>query len=197
MIPSHPVFRWRQQICVHLRRGREGHVATLPGPIPGGVPVGHDAGRPVEHIPFVITPPMPIPPQISSNRSLDGVLDTLNSKNMTDAGPLQLIDHENKVGTGGGQGKRIRLAREGGKGKGGDGGQGQSINGWQPMFLMLVVSGNLWTTCQSHLLCAIHTCPAQDDTYELLPPSLGATTAADVPGTKVGPGLWLSSGGYT
>ena len=36
--------------------------------------------------------------QITSNRSLDGVLDTLNSRNMTDAGPLQLIDHEDKVG---------------------------------------------------------------------------------------------------
>ena len=35
--------------------------------------------------------------QITSNRSLDGVLDTLNSRNMTDAGPLQLIDHEDKV----------------------------------------------------------------------------------------------------
>nr|ADF43197.1 UTP1m [Chlamydomonas reinhardtii] len=31
--------------------------------------------------------------QLSHNRSLDGVLDTLNSKNMTDAGPLQLINH--------------------------------------------------------------------------------------------------------
>lgn len=35
--------------------------------------------------------------QTTTNRSLDGVLDTLNSKNMTDAGPLQLIDHEDKV----------------------------------------------------------------------------------------------------
>ena len=35
--------------------------------------------------------------QVTSNRSLDGVLDTLNSRNMTDAGPLQLIDHEDKV----------------------------------------------------------------------------------------------------
>jgi periodic tryptophan protein 2 len=42
--------------------------------------------------------------QTTSNRSLDGVLDTLNSRNMTDAGPLQLIDHEDKVG---------RCAREG------------------------------------------------------------------------------------
>lgn len=31
---------------------------------------------------------------LTSNRSLDGVLDMLNSKNVTDAGPLQLIDHE-------------------------------------------------------------------------------------------------------
>ena len=30
--------------------------------------------------------------QISSNRSLDGVLDQLNSKEMTDAGPAQLLD---------------------------------------------------------------------------------------------------------
>ena len=30
--------------------------------------------------------------QISHNRSLDGVLDLLNSKNMTEAGPLDLID---------------------------------------------------------------------------------------------------------
>ena len=29
--------------------------------------------------------------QISSNRSLDGVLDQLNSKDMTDAGPAQLL----------------------------------------------------------------------------------------------------------
>eukprot|EP00798_Chlamydomonas_sp_ICE-L_P014256 gene14256-20229_t len=34
--------------------------------------------------------------QVTQNRSLDGVLDMLNSKNMTDAGPLQLIDHEEK-----------------------------------------------------------------------------------------------------
>ncbi|GLI62923.1 nucleolar protein, component of the U3 processome [Volvox africanus] len=32
--------------------------------------------------------------QLSHNRSLDGVLDNLNSKNMTDAGPLQLIDKD-------------------------------------------------------------------------------------------------------
>ncbi len=30
--------------------------------------------------------------QISSNRSLDGVLDQLNSKEMTDAGPAALLD---------------------------------------------------------------------------------------------------------
>lgn len=30
--------------------------------------------------------------QISANRSLDGVLDQLNSKRVTDAGPLDLID---------------------------------------------------------------------------------------------------------
>lgn len=30
--------------------------------------------------------------QITANRSLDGVLDTLNSRHLTDAGPLQLID---------------------------------------------------------------------------------------------------------
>lgn len=30
--------------------------------------------------------------QISANRSLDGVLDQLNSKHITDAGPLDLID---------------------------------------------------------------------------------------------------------
>ena len=30
--------------------------------------------------------------QISHNRSLDGVLDLLNSKNMTEAGPVDLID---------------------------------------------------------------------------------------------------------
>lgn len=36
--------------------------------------------------------------QVTTNRSLDGVLDILNSKNLTDAGPLQLIDHEDKVG---------------------------------------------------------------------------------------------------
>ena len=29
--------------------------------------------------------------QISANRSLDGVLDQLNSRNLTDAGPLDLI----------------------------------------------------------------------------------------------------------
>ena len=33
-------------------------------------------------------------PQVTSNRSLDGVLDVLNSKHLTDAGPLQLIDYE-------------------------------------------------------------------------------------------------------
>uniref|UniRef100_A0A383VAW3 Small-subunit processome Utp12 domain-containing protein n=1 Tax=Tetradesmus obliquus TaxID=3088 RepID=A0A383VAW3_TETOB len=32
--------------------------------------------------------------QVTHNRSLDGVLDQLNSKHMTDAGPLQLIQHE-------------------------------------------------------------------------------------------------------
>ncbi|KXZ50608.1 hypothetical protein GPECTOR_15g291 [Gonium pectorale] len=32
--------------------------------------------------------------QLSHNRALDGVLDVLNSKKMTDAGPLQLIDHQ-------------------------------------------------------------------------------------------------------
>ncbi|KAG9449168.1 hypothetical protein H6P81_009133 [Aristolochia fimbriata] len=32
--------------------------------------------------------------QISHNKSLDGVLDLLNSKNMTDAGPLELIDDD-------------------------------------------------------------------------------------------------------
>ena len=32
--------------------------------------------------------------QISHNRSLDGVLDLLNSKNMTEAGPVDLIDDE-------------------------------------------------------------------------------------------------------
>ncbi|GLC52693.1 hypothetical protein PLESTB_000658000 [Pleodorina starrii] len=32
--------------------------------------------------------------QISHNRSLDGVLDQLNTKNMTDAGPLQLINQD-------------------------------------------------------------------------------------------------------
>jgi periodic tryptophan protein 2 len=32
--------------------------------------------------------------QVTHNRSLDGVLDQLNSKHMTDAGPLQLIAHE-------------------------------------------------------------------------------------------------------
>lgn len=32
--------------------------------------------------------------QVTSNRSLDGVLDQLNSKHLTDAGPLQLIDHD-------------------------------------------------------------------------------------------------------
>ena len=30
--------------------------------------------------------------QISANRSLDGVLDQLNSKHVTEAGPLDLID---------------------------------------------------------------------------------------------------------
>ena len=30
--------------------------------------------------------------QISHNRSLDGVLDTLNSKDVTDAGPVSLLD---------------------------------------------------------------------------------------------------------
>uniref|UniRef100_A0A7R9V1J8 Small-subunit processome Utp12 domain-containing protein n=1 Tax=Chlamydomonas euryale TaxID=1486919 RepID=A0A7R9V1J8_9CHLO len=34
--------------------------------------------------------------QITSNRSLDGVLDTLNSKNMTDAGPVGLVDHDDQ-----------------------------------------------------------------------------------------------------
>uniref|UniRef100_A0A251UWS0 Putative small-subunit processome, Utp12, Periodic tryptophan protein 2 n=1 Tax=Helianthus annuus TaxID=4232 RepID=A0A251UWS0_HELAN len=33
--------------------------------------------------------------QITLNLSLDGVLDVLNSKNMTDAGPLNLIDDDN------------------------------------------------------------------------------------------------------
>ena len=33
--------------------------------------------------------------QITHNLSLDGVLDFLNSKNMTDAGPLDLIDDDN------------------------------------------------------------------------------------------------------
>lgn len=33
--------------------------------------------------------------QITHNLSLDGVLDILNSKNMTDAGPLDLIDDDN------------------------------------------------------------------------------------------------------
>lgn len=33
--------------------------------------------------------------QITHNLSLDGVLDFLNSKNMTDAGPLNLIDDDN------------------------------------------------------------------------------------------------------
>ncbi|KAI7750771.1 hypothetical protein M8C21_028344 [Ambrosia artemisiifolia] len=33
--------------------------------------------------------------QITLNQSLDGVLDVLNSKNMTDAGPLNLIDDDN------------------------------------------------------------------------------------------------------
>jgi len=33
-------------------------------------------------------------PQVTHNRSLDGVLDQLNSKLLTDAGPLQLIDHD-------------------------------------------------------------------------------------------------------
>jgi periodic tryptophan protein 2 len=32
--------------------------------------------------------------QTTKNKSIDGVLDTLNSSRMTDAGPLQLIDHE-------------------------------------------------------------------------------------------------------
>lgn len=31
--------------------------------------------------------------QLSHNRSIDGVLDMLNSKNMTDAGPANLIDN--------------------------------------------------------------------------------------------------------
>ena len=43
--------------------------------------------------------------QVTSNRSLDGVLDILNSKNVTDAGPLQLIDHEEKVSTCAGRGR--------------------------------------------------------------------------------------------
>jgi periodic tryptophan protein 2 len=30
--------------------------------------------------------------QISQNKSLDGIMDFLNSKNMTEAGPLGLID---------------------------------------------------------------------------------------------------------
>ncbi len=37
------------------------------------------------------------PANAHAPRSLDGVLDVLNSKNMTDAGPLQLIDHDDKV----------------------------------------------------------------------------------------------------
>ncbi len=32
--------------------------------------------------------------QISHNRSIDGVLDLLNSKNMTEAGPVDLIDDD-------------------------------------------------------------------------------------------------------
>ncbi|GIM02141.1 hypothetical protein Vretimale_6840 [Volvox reticuliferus] len=36
--------------------------------------------------------------QLSHNRSLDGVLDNLNSKNMTDAGPLQLINKDDDEG---------------------------------------------------------------------------------------------------
>jgi hypothetical protein len=38
-------------------------------------------------------PPPPRPrPQVTHNRSLDGVLDTISSRTLTDAGPLQLID---------------------------------------------------------------------------------------------------------
>lgn len=32
--------------------------------------------------------------QLSHNQSLDGVLDQLNSKNVTDAGPVQLLDDD-------------------------------------------------------------------------------------------------------
>jgi periodic tryptophan protein 2 len=32
--------------------------------------------------------------QVTHNRSLDGVLDQLNSRALTDAGPLALIDHD-------------------------------------------------------------------------------------------------------
>ena len=42
--------------------------------------------------------------QISANRSLDGVLDMLNSGHMTDAGPLQLLDTEDE-----GRGKDLEL----------------------------------------------------------------------------------------
>lgn len=33
--------------------------------------------------------------QISHNRSLDGILDVLNSRDITDAGPVGLIDDQN------------------------------------------------------------------------------------------------------
>lgn len=35
--------------------------------------------------------------QLSHNQSLDGVLDQLNSKNVTDAGPVQLVDDDDSA----------------------------------------------------------------------------------------------------
>lgn len=35
--------------------------------------------------------------QLSHNHSLDGVLDQLNSKNVTDAGPVQLVDDDDSA----------------------------------------------------------------------------------------------------
>jgi hypothetical protein len=50
--------------------------------------------------------------QVTHNRSLDGVLDQLNSKALTDAGPLQLIDHDDAgEGLGGGGGVHTLLDR--------------------------------------------------------------------------------------
>ncbi len=51
--------------------------------------------------------------ELTLNRSLDGVLDELNTKNMTDAGPLDLITDaasDNELGEAGPQGMQCMCA---------------------------------------------------------------------------------------